>query len=510
MSAFVEARGLTVEHGRGARVRAAVLDVDLSIAPGEAFGLIGPSGSGKTTLALALARYLPTGARLRAHTLRVGGIDVTGLDAAGLRRLRRTHIGFVPQDPGRALNPTAAVGAQIAESHRLAGSDRSSAQRRAVASLDEVGLPDPEELARRYPHELSGGQQQRAMIAMALATRPGLLILDEPTTGLDPVVRAGVLDLLCRLRAERGFATLLIGHDVPLVSSVCDRVGVLDGGRLSETPGPLRDPQRGLPAVRVPVSGVRGSESGDGAVSEDDRPAVLVAAGIGAVRGHRTIIAGVDLRVARGETLAVIGQTGSGKTTLGRIIAGLDTHDGEVSIDAPGATRPVQLVFQDPGSSLNPQRTVRQTLGRAIRLRRGDTTVEQLAARTGLPSELLDRRPGQLSGGQQQRVAIARAFAGRAPVVVCDEPTSALDAETQTVVLDLLCTLQDRDGTGYLFISHDLAVVRRMAHRVAVLHGGRIVEVGPTAAVLDAPAHPSTRALVAASLSHLPSAGGTP
>jgi peptide/nickel transport system ATP-binding protein len=301
---------------------------------------------------------------------------------------------------------------------------------------------------------------------------------------------------------------MLIGHDVPLVASVCDRVGMLDGGRLSESSDCGADPSSGSATSRVRVAASSDAASAD-AAGRGDRPAVLVAAGIRAVRGGRTILAGIDLRIAPGETLAVIGRTGSGKTTLGRIIAGLDPHDGEVSIDAPGATRPVQMVFQDPGSSLNPHRTVRQALARAIRLRRGDTTVDELAARAGLSSDLLDRRPDRLSGGQQQRVAIARAFAGRAPVVVCDEPTSALDAETQTLVLDLLRARQHRDGTGCLLISHDLAVVRRMAHRVAVLHDGRIVETGPTTAVLDAPTHPSTRALVAASRSHLPAAGGT-
>ncbi|MBW9095279.1 ABC transporter ATP-binding protein [Microbacterium jejuense] len=499
MSGLVSVRALTVEHRVARGWRTAVDAVDLDIAEGEAHGLVGESGSGKSTIALALTRYLPTGTRLRADQLRVAGRDVLSLDAAGLRQYRRDDIGVVFQEPSRALNPTASVGAQVAEAHRLRGLSATATRDATVSSLAEVGLPDPERLTARYPHELSGGQQQRVMIAMALAARPRLLILDEPTTGLDSQVQAEVLALIARLQQQLGFASLLISHDLPLVAAHSDRIGVLEGGRLVETTtsadlvaAPAHDYTRRLVAAIPAVDGiVRGGV--DAAA-----PPLLVASGLRKHYAGHAALDGVDLRIGRGETLGIVGGSGSGKTTLGRVVAGVTAFEGELVLDAPTAPPPVQIVFQSPDASLNPRRTVRQTLRRAIELLHGDGTPEELVEQTGLPVDALDKLPHQLSGGQKQRVAIARAFAGRSPLIVCDEPTSALDVTVQATVIDLLIDLQERTGVSYLFISHDLAVVRRISHRVAVMQHGRLVETAPAAEIFGAARHPYTQSLIAA------------
>jgi len=499
MTGLVSVRGLTIDHRVDGGLRTAVQGVDLDIAEGEAHGLVGESGSGKSTIALALTRYLPKGARVHADQLRVAGRDVLALDAPSLRRYRRDDVGVVYQEPSRALNPTASIGAQVAEAHRLRGLPRPEAREATFRSLAEVGLPDPGRLAVRYPHELSGGQQQRVMIAMALAARPRLLILDEPTTGLDSQVQAEVLALIGRLQERLGFASLLISHDLPLVAAHSDRVGVLEHGRLLETTSSGRlvaDPAHEY--TRRLVSAI---PAFDGAVREPvdaATPPLLVATGLRKHYAGHVALDGVDLHIGRGETLGIVGESGSGKTTLGRVVAGLTAFDGDVVLDAPTAPPPVQIVFQSPDASLNPRRTVRQTLRRAIELLHGDGTPEELVAQTGLPVDALDKLPHQLSGGQKQRVAIARAFAGRSPLIVCDEPTSALDVTVQATVIELLIELQRRTGVSYLFISHDLAVVRRISHRVAVMQHGRLVETAPASEIFGGARHPYTRSLIAA------------
>ncbi|NYD24851.1 ATP-binding cassette domain-containing protein [Kineococcus aurantiacus] len=528
--ALVHVRGLRIAVPSRGGARHLVDGLDLDLAPGGAHGLVGASGSGKTTAALALAGHLPPGAEASATRFQVAGHDVLALRGERLRAFRAGTLGVVHQDPARALNPTAPVGPQVAEVFRLHGQDRAAARAGVLAGFERVGLPDPPALARRFPHELSGGQQQRVVIAMALAARPRLLLLDEPTTALDARVAAGVMRLLEDLRAEHGFATLLISHDLHLVAAHSRQVTVLAQGEVVET-GPagrvLAAPSH--PVTRALVAAlpdVRASLGAPGPTTAAPRPAagppastppetdppatdppavpVLRLRSVGAAHAGRPVLHDVCLEVAAGEVVALVGESGSGKSTLGRVVAGL--HPATGTVEAP---RGVQVVFQNPDASLNPRRRVRQVLRRATELLGGEESPEALAARVGLPPDLLDRLPGQLSGGQKQRVAIARAFAGPVPLVVCDEPTSALDVSVQAQVLDLLAELRERTGAAYLFISHDLAVVRRLADRVAVLDAGRLVEVAATERLFSDPQHPVTRDLLGAAFA-LHRRAGTP
>lgn len=497
---LVSVRGLTVDYQVDGRAHRAVDGVDFDIPASGSFGLVGESGSGKSTIAFALARYLPRGARIRADRLTVAGEDVLGLNERGLRRYRRARIGFVYQEPARALNPTRSVGSQIAETYRMQGLRSAGLREATLAAFDSVGLPDPGRMVHRFPHELSGGQQQRVVIAMALAADPALLILDEPTTGLDSSVEAEVVALVTRLQEERGFASLLISHNVPLVAAHTERVGVLEHGVLVESgsSGEVVEAPR-HPYSRLLIDAVPSLDARPRPVHVDHAQPLLTVRGVTKRYGPTLALDGVDLDIGRGEVLGLVGESGSGKTTLGRVIAGLARAEGTVALENPDADSvPVQFVFQSPDASLNPRRTVRQTLSRSIQLLRGDTDAEELVLSTGLPVDVLDKLPDELSGGQKQRVAIARAFAGRSPLVICDEPTSALDVSVQARVLDLLVELQERTGVSYLFITHDLAVVRRIAHRVAVLRHGKIVETGPVDAVLGQPRDPYTAALVGA------------
>ncbi|HEX6524505.1 MAG TPA: ABC transporter ATP-binding protein [Streptosporangiaceae bacterium] len=572
------------------RDRLALKDVSFTIERGESYGLVGESGSGKSTAALALVRYLPQNGRVSGGTISINGQDPLRMGRSALRELRARTVSMVYQEPSRALNPALRVGRQVAEAFEIAGSDPRDAEPAAEEMLRKVQISDPGRVMRRYPHELSGGMAQRIVIAMALASSPSLLILDEPTTALDATVEAEVLDLVAALRTEFDTSVLFISHNLAVVAKMCDRVGVLyagelveegparaifddprhpytvgllrciprrgqrkDHGRLDTIPGFLPAPGHSLPgcvfaprcvlaedqcrAAPPPAFAVDSTRSTrcyrheltptmprttpadvpapDRSVT--DTPLVVMSDLSKTFPGGVRALADVDLTVQRGETLGLVGESGSGKTTLARTLLGLTAPDAGSVLTLDGTAlapdvrkrplevlRALQIVFQNPDSALNRRHTVRSLIGRPLvrlaglsgdrlRDRRND-----LLASVRLEDRYLPLRPAQLSGGLKQRVAIARAFGSRPAVVVCDEPTSALDVSVQAAILNLLADLQAAERTTYVFISHDLGVVRYLSDRIVVLYLGRVMEVGPAETVFAGPHHPYTEALLSA------------
>ena len=624
----LQIQDLRVSFQRRDRALPVLRGVTLEIGAGEAYGLVGESGCGKTTLALAMMRYLAANGSVDGGSIRVDGQDVLALGEQELRRWRGQRVAMVYQDPASALNPAMRVGSQIAEVFQFhEGLSRTEARERARDSLARVAMPDPDSTLRRYPFELSGGQQQRVVIAMALAGDPKLLVLDEPTTGLDATVEAEILDLIEELRGRINAAILLISHNLGLVARLCERVGVLYAGRVVEQ-GPARqlftDPRhpytmgllscvprfgmrkdlvslRPIPgtlpalgtlmpgcvyatrcALKQPVctqrepdlygwpgdfatQGCRQAEAGSAdpvapspndatpvgyaerhtrcyyphrvpslveraeeqegverAIAFDTRnPETLLDARN--VRrtfrdGRKTLTAvhDVSLAVRRGETLGLVGESGSGKTTFARCVSGLIPAD---SGDLLFAGRPlpkrsskrdrevlraIQMVFQNPDSTLNPAWSTRGILGRAVKRLAGlrgsqqIARVDELARSVRVEPQFLDAKPAELSGGQKQRVAIARAFAGHPALVLCDEPASALDVSVQASILNLLAELQATQGVSYVFISHDLAVVRYLSDRIGVMYLAELMELGSSEDVFNPPHHPYTEALLSA------------
>ena len=515
---LLEVRDLTVEFG----VKRVVDGVSFAVAPGEKFALVGESGSGKTVTALSLLRLLED-ARVSGH-ITFDGTDVLAMPEQALRELRGRDIAMIFQEPMTALNPIYSVGKQIVESiqlHEKLSADAAAA--RAVELLRRTGVPEPERRFHSYPHQLSGGQRQRAMIAMALACRPKLLIADEPTTALDVTIQAQILDLLAELQLEFGMAIILITHDLNLVKRFAERVGVMQAGKLVEigaTAAIFSAPQHEYTRLLLASRPARMAVA-----LADNPPGLLEVEQLNCVYpikrgwfGHDDFYAVRDasLDLKRGETLGIVGESGSGKTTLGLAVLRLQSGKGSISFDgnrldglSQSALRPLrkrmQVVFQDPFSSLSPRRTIEQIVGEGLELHfpeldaaaRRKRVIEGLEE-VGLESDMLDRYPHEFSGGQRQRIAIARAVVLKPDFLLHDEPTSSLDATVQRQVLALLVDLQQRLHMSYLFISHDLAVIRAIAHRVVVMKDGRIVESGETEAILNAPAHPYTRELLAA------------
>jgi peptide/nickel transport system ATP-binding protein len=572
---------------------AAIRGVTFSVEPGESFGLVGESGCGKSTIAMAAMRYLPGNGRISGGSILVGGRDLRTMDEDDLRRLRINAVSMVYQNPGSALNPSLRIDEQVGEVFRLLGESKSEARDRTGEALRRVQISDPARVMRRYPHQLSGGMQQRVVIAMALASEPELLILDEPTTGLDATVEAEVLDLITKLRAETGTSVLFISHNLAVIRKMCDRVGVLYAGRLVEqgpsdelfaqprhpyTVGLLRClPQRGVTKDRGALDTIPGFLPPIGAIPTGcvfaDRcglvqdicrkeepilydvsptrvsrchfhqdapnlPRVVPAVGTGIKADHSVKLVDIDgvsktfhqdghpvyavvdvnLEIAEGETLALVGESGSGKSTIARLVLGLTSPDQGSVIELEGdelaptidgrpeaQVRAVQIVFQNPDSALNRRHTIKRIIGRSMtKLLRvspeeRDRRMNELLTSVRVGSQYLTVRPRNLSGGLKQRIAIARAFAGDPKLVVCDEPTSALDVSVQAAILNLLARLQADKGVAYLFISHDLGVVRYLADRVAVLYLGRLMEVGDAEQVFGGPNHPYTEALLSAS-----------
>jgi len=520
---------LTVTYGRGSSARTALHGVSLEVGRGERVAIVGESGSGKSTTAHAVLRLLPAAADLTGGTVRLSGVadgsgdlDLVTATDRQVRSVRGVRIGFVPQDPTVSLNPVTRIGTQVAEVLRIHGlATGAEARERAVEELRRAGIDRPELRARQYPHELSGGMRQRVLIAIALIGDPEMLVADEPTSALDVTVQRTILDHLDRLVAERGTSVLFITHDLGVAADRADRIVVMSEGRIVEqgTPAevlgaPREAYTRALIAAAPSLDDVTVSVGrATGLPSERPDP-LVVATGLRKSFDRVTAVDGVDVTVPRGRTLALVGESGSGKSTTARLVLGLERPDaGRVRFDgadvggARGAAlrayrRQAQIVQQNPYAALHPRLSVGAVIadplaafGIGTRRSRAARAAELLDL-VALPSSVLGRRPAELSGGQRQRVAIARALALDPSFIVLDEPVSALDVSVQAQILDLLAELQSTLGVSYLFISHDLAVVRRIAHEVSVLRGGRVVEHGDVAQVLHDPQHEYTRALL--------------
>ncbi len=564
--------------------------VTFQIRPGEAFGLVGESGCGKSTTAYAALRYLPSNGRITGGSVFANGQDITKMSTRELQQFRTTEAAMVYQDPVQAMNPALRIGKQVAECFRILGHNKGDAEDRALEALKRVKIAAPGSVMDRYPHQLSGGMLQRVVIAMGLASDPKLLVLDEPTTGLDATVEAEVLDLVRELRHETSAAVLLIAHNLGVIRTMCDRVGVMYAGKmveeassqeLFENPGHPYTiglmnaiPRLGLRKTDRALSTIPGNMPSIGTelptctyvqrcpiatdLCRTEAPP-LVALGEGRwtrchhsdqidsivepeaqvdayeVGGEQVVellgvsktfrqrgndipaLVSVDLGFAEGETLGLVGESGSGKSTLAKTMLGVHGPDAGGSISLDGrpmaakatnrrdeAIRAIQMVFQNPDSALNRSWTVRRILLRTVtRLtpisgEAAHKRVEDIAEAMRLSPHHLDMRPRQLSGGLKQRVAIARAFAGDPRVVVCDEPTSALDVSVQAAILNLLATLQRNERASYLFITHDIGVVRYLADRIAVMYVGRVIELGFTDDLFAGPVHPYTEALLSA------------
>ncbi|WP_406294343.1 dipeptide ABC transporter ATP-binding protein [Streptomyces sp. NBC_00624] len=540
---LVEVSDLTISFD-GADGARAVDGLSFTLEEGAALGVVGESGSGKSASAYALlGLHRGTGARV-GGSIRVAGVDVQAADDAELRALRGAKAAMVFQDPLSSLDPYYAVGDQIAEVYRVhTRASGRAARARAVEVLDRVGIPDAVRRSRSRPHEFSGGMRQRALIAMALACEPQLLIADEPTTALDVTVQAQILDLLHSLRRETGMGLLLVTHDVGVAAESVDEVLVMQSGRevergpVAEVLGAPRQPYTrellaAVPRVDakrpepVPVPAARVADAGDprpdaavSRVAQTGEPlleAIDLRREFGRGRSRVTAVDGVSLTVHPGETLGIVGESGSGKTTLGRMLVRLlDPTAGrlhyrgtEIGSLSDKALRPhrreLQMVFQDPVASLNPRRSIGESVADPLRAAgalddtRIRARVQELLERVGLDPDRYDRYPHEFSGGQRQRVGIARALAADPKLIVCDEPVSALDVTTQAQVTALLAELQRELGLGLVFIAHDLAVVRQVSDRVAVMRQGRIVEQGSVDEVYGAPRDPYTRQLLAA------------
>ena len=590
--AAIELQDLQVAYTVRGVDRRVLRGVSFSIGQGESYGLVGESGCGKTTAAFSIMRYLPRNAKIQGGSIRLNGEDMLAMSGGKVRRLQATTLSMVYQNPASALNPSIRVGPQLAEVFQLMGVDKDESFHQSESMLHKVQISDPQRVMRRYPHQLSGGMQQRVVIAMALAKNPTLLVLDEPTTGLDATVEAEVLDLIAALRQEFGTTVLFISHNLAVVAKMCERVGVLYAGRLVEE-GPaqeiFRDPRHpytvGLLRC-IPRGGLRKDKTaldtipgflprlgaklpgcvfeprcglakeicreqepelypvGHGRVSRchfHDKaqelprvaparlPAAQTAKGqplLEVANGSKTFkqeghdvraLVDISLAVRPGEVLGLVGESGSGKTTLARLLLGLTAPDegsvvaldgnalaGKVENRTRDEVRSLQIVSQNPDGALNRRHSVRRIIGRALEKllgmegREKDERTVELVESVRFDQTLLGAKPAQLSGGLKQRVAIARAFAGDPRIVLCDEPTSALDVSVQAAILNLLVELQTQKGVSYIFISHDLGVVRYISDRIAVMYLGRLQEVGDAETVFGGPHHPYTEALLSA------------
>ncbi|WP_432493074.1 dipeptide ABC transporter ATP-binding protein [Kineococcus gypseus] len=540
---LLSVRDLRVSYAAGGARREVVHGASFDVLPGEVVAVVGESGSGKSTTAHAVVGLLPAGGSVDGGSVLLEGRELVGLPERAWRSVRGARIGLVPQDPTLSLNPVERVGDQVAEALVVHGLARGAAARaRAVELLTAAGLPDAAVRARQHPGELSGGMRQRVLIAVGLAAGPRLLVADEPTSALDVTVQRQVLDHLEHLTREAGTAVLFITHDLAVAADRASRVVVMSGGEVVEVGTAqqvLTEPRH--PYTRALLAAAPSLTSARLRARPRPAPPALVATPVATPaappapeqraqpagplvevrslvkrfalpgRGRQqTAVAGVGFTLERGETLALVGESGSGKTTTARLVLGLERPtSGEVLFDGVGTgglrgarwralRRRMQLVYQNPYASLDPRVAVGETVAeplrafgvgdRASRARRAAQLLDQVR----LPADVLRRRPAELSGGQRQRVAIARALALEPDLVVCDEPVSALDVSVQAQILELLVQLQADHGLSYLFISHDLAVVRQVSDRVGVMRRGELVELAATEQVFTAPQHPYT------------------
>ena len=514
-------------RGRTATVPA-LADIDLAIALGETLGLVGASGSGKSSLAWAILRLLPGNAVEGPGAILLNGEGLRAKRRGQMADLRGRRIGMVFQDPSTSLNPTLRLGQQIIEvMRRHQRLTKAEATARAEALLERTGIADPRALMRRYPHQASGGEKQRVVIATAFACRPELIIFDEPTTALDVITAGQILDLFAELRAEQPVAALYISHDLAVLGRVADRVAVLERGRIVEQ-GLARDILRApaSPAARRLLDAIPNPEHRL-AGPRPDTATLLDVANLSVTYGQTGRIGrwlglpkpmraarDITITLRRGETLGIVGESGSGKSTLARALTGIAGFDGEVVFDGRKMNghsvmdrawhRDLQIVFQNPDASLNPRHRISTILARPLRLYT-DTAPAQIEVgvlrmleEVGLPHSYAGRLPHELSGGEKQRVAIARAFAASPRLVICDEVTAALDMVVQADIVRLLLEMQRRHGTACIFIAHDLNLVRQIAHRVAVMYRGDVVDQFDTAHFAAADRHPYTQALLAA------------
>lgn len=541
-SPLLELRDLRVSYGGRTRTPA-LHGVSLTIARGEKVSIVGESGSGKSTTAHSVIRLLPPGGRIDSGSVLFDGTDLAARSERGMRAVRGAEIGLIPQDPMTSLNPVRRVGKQVEEALAVHGRAGVGVEARILEGLRDAGLPDPERVAAQFPHQLSGGMRQRVLIAIALACSPRLVIADEPTSALDVTVQRQILDHIDRVIDGGNTSMLLITHDLGVAGDRSDRIIVMNRGEVVEDGaadaiiGSPADPytKRLLAAAPSLSSRVlyaapvrqRADAGGSDAIKASS-PLVSVTGLRKAFHtgsGIHLAVDDVSFDIREGETLAIVGESGSGKSTTARLLLQLEKADaGSVLLEGTELTslsasrmRPhrleMQMVYQSPFASLSPRFSVADIISEPLRIHRAASRAErrrvaaELLDRVALPSSMLDRSPAELSGGQRQRVAIARALAPQPKLIVCDEAVSALDVSVQAQVLELLAEIQRDRGVALLFISHDLAVVRQIAHRVVVMKGGRIMEQGPTEATFDSPAADYTRQLLEAipgrrSLSH--------
>jgi microcin C transport system ATP-binding protein len=527
-------RDLRVAFLQGGRRVEAVRRVSFELRAGETLAIVGESGSGKSVTALSTVRLLPDNAEITGEVL-AAGEDLLGASPRALQRIRGNDISFIFQEPMTSLNPLHTVAKQLGESLALhQGLSGAAAQARMVELLDQVGIRDPAERLASYPHQLSGGQRQRVMIAMALANNPKVLIADEPTTALDVTIQAQILELLAGLQRARGMAMLFITHDLTIVRRIADRVAVMKEGLVVET-GPT---SRIFAAPQHPYTRMLLAAEPTGAPEPvpPDAPAIVETEGLkvwfpikrGLMRrtvGHIKAVNHANVTVREGETVGIVGESGSGKTTLALAIMRLIASEGRIvflgrdiqglrSRELRGLRRDMQIVFQDPYGSLSPRMSVEQIVGEGLAVHGlaegGRERVASILREVGLDPAMMDRYPHEFSGGQRQRIAIARAMILEPKLVVLDEPTSALDMTVQVQIVTLLRELQRRHGLAYVFISHDLRVVRALSHEVIVMRNGDVVESGPTGRIFEAPRSDYTRALLAAAFGLPPSTAPVP